>query len=39
MRGEVPGQKPDHDIFNRKSDGNQKLMPLKFKEKDKDVSQ
>jgi hypothetical protein len=27
MRGQVPGQKLDHDIFNRKSNGDQSLMP------------
>jgi hypothetical protein len=27
MRGQVPGQKPGYDIFNRKSDGNQALLP------------
>lgn len=39
MRGEMPGQKPDHDIFNRKGTDNQALTPLKFKLKDKDVQQ
>jgi hypothetical protein len=37
MRGEVPGQDPKNDIFNRKSDGNQALVPTKFKLKDKIV--
>jgi hypothetical protein len=32
MRGEVPGQDPNNDIFNRKSDGNQALVPTKFKQ-------
>ena len=36
MRGQVPGQKPGYDIFNRKSDGNQMLLPLAFKLKDND---
>jgi hypothetical protein len=36
MRGQVPGQKPGYDIFNRKSDGNQMLLPLDFKLKDND---
>jgi hypothetical protein len=27
MRGQVPGQKPGYDIFNRKSDGNPGLLP------------
>jgi hypothetical protein len=31
MRGQVPGQNPNHDIFNRKSNGNPALMPT-FKE-------
>lgn len=39
MRGEMPGQNPDHDIFNRKGTDNQALTPLKFKLKDKDVQQ
>lgn len=37
VRGQVPGQKPGYDIFNRKSDGNQALIPTDFKLKDKDV--
>jgi hypothetical protein len=36
MRGQVPGQKPGYDIFNRKSDGNQMLLPSDFKLKDID---
>jgi len=27
MRGQVPGQNPNNDIFNRKSNGNPALMP------------
>jgi len=37
MRGEVPGQDRKNDIFNRKSDGNQALVPTKFKLKDTTV--
>ena len=32
MRGQVPGQKPGYDIFNRKSDGNAALLPSSPKE-------
>ena len=33
MRGEMPGQNPNHDIFNRKSDGNLALMPTNMNDK------
>jgi len=33
MRGQVPGQIPGNDIFNRKSDGNPALLPSAPKEK------
>jgi hypothetical protein len=31
VRGEVPGQKPDRDIFNRIGQDNQALIPKKFR--------
>jgi hypothetical protein len=31
MRGEVPGQKPDRDIFNKPNPENQALIPTKFR--------
>ncbi len=31
MRGEVPGQKPDRDIFNKPNPQNQALIPTKFR--------
>jgi hypothetical protein len=33
MRGQVPGQTPGNDIFNRKYDGNSALLPSAPKEK------
>lgn len=33
MRGDVPGQKPDHDIFNKKNDMASPLIPTKFRNK------
>lgn len=34
MRGQVPGQNPNNDIFNRKSNGDQSLMPSSIQEKE-----
>jgi hypothetical protein len=31
MRGEISGQKPDRDIFNRSGQTNQDLIPVKFR--------
>jgi hypothetical protein len=31
MRGQVPGQHPDHDIFNRTGQTNPDLIPLRFR--------
>lgn len=31
MRGQVPGQKPDRDIFNRPADPSSSLIPAAFK--------
>lgn len=31
MRGEVPGQKPDRDIFNNSNPKNKALIPTKFR--------
>jgi len=31
MRGDVPGQKPDRDIFNKPNPENQALIPTKFR--------
>jgi hypothetical protein len=33
MRGEVPGQKPDRDIFNKPNQTNSQLIPKKFRSK------
>lgn len=34
MRGEVPGQNPEADIFNRKGQEDQNLIPLAFRTKE-----
>lgn len=38
MRGEVPGQKPDRDIFNRSGQKNPDLIPTKFRKPTTDVN-